>query len=59
MFVVSSPCVTKPTELNLTTFFFVDIDLTSLIRDLSLANSHNTNKSLHTPANANSNALSS
>ncbi len=58
MFVVFLPCVTKPTTLNLTIFLFVDIDLTSLIDYPPLANSHDTNTSLHSPANAYSNTVS-
>ncbi len=39
-------------------FFFVDIDLTSLIGDLSSANSHDTNTYLYSPINVHSNAVS-
>ena len=52
------PCVTKPPALNLTIFLFVDIDLTSFMGNLSPANFHNTNTSLHLPTNAHSNFVS-
>ncbi len=52
IFVRFLPCVTKLTALNLTNFFFVDIDLTSLMDNPQPANLYYINTSFQVLANA-------